>query len=316
MPQIKQDSADKVFKTFPEFSQLTLNDRKRYEALIRDYPPISDLSFGTLMSWWNMLNNPLISQLNGNLVISYWLPGVEDRSGLAVVGTEKLDETICAIFDYQRENDEEAQLVNVPEFVLEHIEHPELFRFDGMRAMDEYIVPVSKFYPLDHFVSFRRHRIRSFLKGVGKENITVKPIDLADRDAQILLRSANKLWTKKGTINDITKMENEAIDRAIFSGNALGLDCVGIFIDGELEAYCIYQLSAHNNYTLFNYFKLNNKIPKLFEYMIYALGKWFSDREVTYVNIDSDLGLPALRAIKLAAGPTNYFRKYKITPAN
>jgi hypothetical protein len=315
MLQIKQNSADKVFKTFPEFSQLTLNDRKEYEKLIRDYPPISDLSFGTLMSWWNMLDNPFISQLYGNLIVSYWLPGTEDRSGLAVIGTEKLDETICTIFDHQREKREEAKLVNVPEFVLEHIEHPELFTFKSMRAMDEYIVPVSKFYPLDHFVSFRRQRIRTFLNAVGKENIVVKAIDLSDRDVQQVLLDANKIWAKKGSVNDVTRAENEAINRAIFSGNALGLDCVGVFIDGELQAFCLYQLSNNKNYVILNYLKVNGKISKLFEYVTFALGKWFTDRELVYVNIDSDLGLPSLRAIKLAAGPINYFRKYKITPA-
>lgn len=315
MPHTTQNSADKVFKTFPEFSQLTLNDRKQFEALTREYPPISDLSFGTLMTWWNMLNNPLISQLNGNLIVSYWLPGVENRSGLAVIGTEKIDETICSIFDHQRENGDTAKLVNVPEFVLEHIEHPELFAFNGMRAMDEYIVPVSKFYPLDHFVSFRRQRIRSFLNIVGKESIAVKAMDLSDRDIQQLLLDGNKIWAKKGSVNDVTKMENEAIDRAIFSGNALGLDCVGLFINDQLEAFCLYQLQNDKNYVILNYLKVNGKIPKLFEYMTFALGKWFTDRELVYVNIDSDLGLPSLRAIKLAAGPVNYFRKYQITPA-
>lgn len=315
MSQTKQDTAGKAFKTFPEFTQLTLNDRKQYEKLIAEYPPISDLSFGTLMSWWNMLNNPLVSQLNGNLIISYWLPGVEDRSGLSIIGTERLDETICMIFDHQRNQGESPRLVNVPEFVLEHLAHPELFNFKGMRAMDEYIVPVSKFYPLDRVVSIRRARIRSFIKNIGQENITVKPVDMGDREIQALMIDRNKIWTKKGSVNDVTKMENEAIHRAILCGDALALDCIGLFVDGELEAFCMYQLPRDKNYVILNYLKVNGKIPKIFEYMTFALGKWFADREVAYVNIDSDLGLPSLRAVKLAAGPVNYFRKYEITPA-
>ena len=315
MSQEKLEVINLPFKTFPEFSKLTLNDRKVFEKAVAEYPPISDLSFGTLMSWFGMLTRPSIAQLHGNLIISYWLPGVEKRSGLAVIGTENLDETICAIFDYQREISDKMQLVNVPEFVLEHLEHPELFDFKAMRSMDEYIIPVSRFYPLNKMLSYRRKRVNTFVKNFGEERITVKAVDLSDKKLQELTVAKSEEWTKKGTVNDVTKMENEALHRAIIDGDAMGFDCVGVFVDGELEAYCIYQLPKDKAYALLNYFKVNGKVPKMLDYAVFAVGKWLSDREVVYANIDSDLGLPSLRAFKLALGPVNYFRKYRITPS-
>jgi len=311
----KQEVSGLPFKTFPEFSKLMLNDRKTFEKVVAGYPPISDLSFGTLMSWYGMLARPSIAQLNGNVVISYWLPGVEKRSGLAVIGTESLDETICTIFDHQRENGDKMELVNVPECILEYVEHPELFDFKGMRSLDEYIIPVSRFYPLNRMLSYRRKRVNTFLKNVGEGNVVIKTVDLSDKQIQEIIIKKTKKWTKKGTVNDVTKMEDEALYRAIIDGDAMGFDCVGIFIDGQLEAYCMYQMPKDKGYVLLNYFKVNGRVPKLLDYVVYALGKWFSDREIVYANVDSDLGLSSLRAFKLALGPVNYFRKYKVTPS-
>jgi hypothetical protein len=315
MDHAKLEVTNLPFKTFPEFSKLTLNDRKVFERVVAEYPPISDLSFGTLMSWFGMLERPSISQLHNNLVISYWLPGVEKRSGLAVIGTENLDETMCTIFDYQREKGDKMELVNVPEFVLEHLEHPELFNFKGIRSMDEYIIPVSRFYPLNRMLSYRRKRVNTFTKNIGAENIAVKLVDLSDRHIQEIMTDNTRVWTKKGTVNDVTKMENAALHRAIIDGDAMGFDCVGVFVRGELEAYCIYQMPKDKNYAFLDYFKVNGKIPKILDYAVYALGKWFADHETVYANIGCDLGLPSLRAFKLTLGPTNYFRKYRITPS-
>lgn len=316
MPHTTQNSADKVFKTFPEFSQLTLNDRKRYEALTRDYPPVMDISFGTLMTWWNELENISISTLNDNIVMSYWFPGDEDVSGLSVIGTNKVDETICTIFDYMRSKGDEPRLINVPEFVLENIEYPEMFNYSNMRYADEYIIPASRFYPLDGMVSFRRHRVKSFLNMIGQENVILRKLDLReDETTQAVLQKAQQ-WTKGGGINNVAQAEQSAFRRAVLHGSFLPFDAVGIFINGELEAVCLYQLPAHDKrYVLLNFFKYNSRVPKLMDYGSFALGKWFAEQGIVYANLDSDLGMPMLRAFKLALGPINYFRKYKITPA-
>lgn len=135
------------FKTFPEFSKLTFDDRKRYESLIAGYPPVSNYSFAGLKLWWDPLGSCAVSLLNDNLVISYWWPGNEKLTGLSVVGTNRIDETICVIFDHMKAKGERARLVHVPEFVLAHLEHPELFILKEERDVNEYIYEVSRFYP-------------------------------------------------------------------------------------------------------------------------------------------------------------------------
>src|SRR5689334_20268559 len=92
----------RAFSTFPEFGRLTLKDKAQYEAYIRDMPPVDDISFSALMGWWNPLDNMSVAELNGNLVVPYWMAGAERHSGLSLIGTENIDQSIATIFDYQR----------------------------------------------------------------------------------------------------------------------------------------------------------------------------------------------------------------------
>lgn len=315
MPKIKQDSADKVFKTFPEFSQLTLNDRKRYEALTREYPPIADLSFGILMTWWNELDNVSIALCNNNLVISYWLPGAEDYCGLSIIGTNKIDETICSIFDRMRQDGQEPCLVNVPEFVIENMQHPELFNFKSMRSLDEYVVSASKFYPLSNMNIFRRNRVKSFVQLFGERNIAARELDLADPDIQNELLDADKLWPKRGLFASTTQMETNAARRAILHGAFMNMQGIGIYVRGELKAYCLFQRPADRRYVILDYFNVDGATPKIIDYLAYSLGRYFAEEGIIFANVDSDWGRADLRAFKLALGPVNYFRKYEITPA-
>lgn len=309
------DSNTKMFKTFPEFSRLTFANKEVYEALIREYLPIADISFAILMLWWNSLDSLAVSLLNDNVVISYWLPGDEKRSGLSIVGTNKIDESLCTIFDYLQAKGDDARMVYVPEFVISHIEHPELFRFIGERSHDEYILSLNKYYPLRHAVSYRRHRVNKFLSKVDESQIAVKSLDLSLEENQQTLLECDAKWPTKGTINELVKISGEAMRNAIINADAVGMENVCLYIGNKPHAYILYQLPADKRYAIFSHAKINYDIPYTFDYMVYAFSRWFIDQGISLINIDCDLGLPMLRMIKLALGPTNYFRKYTITPA-
>lgn len=308
------DNALKAFATFPNFSKLTLKDRERYELLVRDYPPISDITFPILMQWWNSFDSSAISLLNGNIVISYWMPGDEQGSGLSLVGTQNVDESLCDIFDYLHAKNERARLVHVPEFVISHMHHPELFTFEDERTMDEYVVSLSSFYPLDHMIGFRRHRTRKFLESVDEEQLVVRALDLTQSENRQLLFDSVEAWPKKGTVNHPSKLSEEALALSINESTALGVDNLCLFVKGELHAFIMYHLPHDKRYTLLFQAKLSYAFPYLFDYTVYAFARWFSEHDVIYVNLDVDFGMPMLRVVKLALGPQNFFRKYTIEP--
>jgi hypothetical protein len=306
-----------VFKTYPEFSKLTLGDRKKYETLIRGYPPLSDLSFATLMMWWNILDSCAVSILNGNPILSYWLPGDEKVSGLALVGTNEVDRTICAIFDHMRSKGEKPRLVHVPEYVIEHMAYGDLFTIKPERAYDEYILDISKYYPIRGAVSFRRHRVRRFEGRHKPEDLIVKSLNLSDPDSYQMLLDFIERWQGKGVVNNITiNSANDTARYAMQEAGLIGVENVCLFVEGELAGYLLYIEPVDKRYVILCHIVIDNDIPYIFDYLVYAFSRWFFDKGVRYVNIDSDLGLPLARMLKVALGPVNYFRKYTIEPAN
>jgi hypothetical protein len=314
MATIKHSLDDKpagAFKTFPEFSKLTFADKETYEALIAQYPPIASISFTDLITWWNPLNSCAVSELNGNLVISYWLPGAEQQSGLSLLGTHNIDESLCVLFDYFSQRNEKPRVIRVPEFVLSQVQYPELFVSKEEREFGEYVYDISKFYPLNHLISYRRHRVRKFLSQISEDRITIKSLDLSSYNNQRLLLEND--WPRTG-INKIARVEDEAIETSIEHASLLGLENLCLYVDGVLRGYCLYYHPADKRYIIFKHAKVDYEIPRTLDYMIYAFAARYADKGVTYVNLDSDLGLPFLRMFKLALGPSNFFRKYTVEP--
>ncbi len=303
-----------MFKTFPEFSKLTLADKEEFESFTKDFPPIGDISFPTVMLWWNALGGLRIARLNDNLVISYWLPGDDVLSGLALVGTQKVDESICAIFDFQREKGEEPRLVNVPEFVVNSMRYPELFKFYTGRGDDEYVLTLSKFADLERIPLYMRTRVRRFTREEGESNLDVRSIDLSDPASRRLMLQGAREWPLKG-VNDIAKLEREVLPQTITNGHSLGLRCVGLFMDGALQAYCIYYVSRDNRYAIIPHARVNYNVPRIFDYVVHAFSRHFVEQGVEFINIDADSGSLKLRALKLALKPDDFFRKYSIEPA-
>jgi len=309
------DTSASVFKTFPEFSKLRLEDREAYEAFSGNYPPIADIQFYSLMTWWNQLDGPPIATLNGNLVLSYWLPGDETHAGLSLVGTNKVDESICMIFDYLRERGEPVKLVNVPEFVISHIRFPELFSPEEDRRQYEYILSVDKYYPLKNMVNHRRHRVERQLARMGEENMVVRSLDLRTaHNKKLLLDMAHKWWSRN--INNFGKVEREAMAESVQHADELGIQNVCLFIKGELRGFCLYRRSQDKRYVIICHVKATHGALLKYDLMIYLFAKWFAEQGAMYANLNSDEGLLALRMFMLTLGPTNFFRKYTIRPAS
>ncbi|HEV2403097.1 MAG TPA: phosphatidylglycerol lysyltransferase domain-containing protein [Candidatus Saccharimonadales bacterium] len=310
-----RDEAVAAFKVFPQFSKLTFSDRNRYQALVANYPPIANISFPNLMTWWNTLNGVSVSLLEDNLVISYWAPGMEELSGLSLVGVNNVDQVLCTIFDHLAQRGEQARIVHVPEFVIEHMHHPELFSFHEERRMDEYIYVLSKFFPSHRIVDFRQRHIKKFLAAIDEEQISVRSLELGEKQNRRLLLDSVGNWKRPGVINNFARHNDEALRIAITRAEELGLDNICLFINGQLHGYVLYHVPTDKRYVVMIYARINNELPHTFDYTAYRFAKWFLEQGFSYINLESDLGLPLLRTIKLALGPTNFFRLYTVKPA-
>jgi hypothetical protein len=303
-----------VFNQFPEFSKLAYKDKHAYEAFIAQYPPISDIAFPTLMTWRNQLDSLSISILNDNLVISYWLPGDEKHSGLSLIGTNKVNESIATIFDHLRGQNQPVRLVHVPEFTMGYIEHPAMLTFTHEPEYDECILEVGRYYPLQRDVPHRQRKVKQFISEIGEKNIAVRCLDLVSRNNRELLLATTKKWLSQGVINKHVLMEMEAMKAALLHAEELGLEAMGIWIRDELAGFSIYQLPADRQYVILCHLKIDQSISRMFEFALYAHAKYFADKGITLVNIENDWALPHLKATRLILRPADFFRKYIVEP--
>jgi len=303
-----------MFKTFPEFTKLTSKDREEYEAYVKHFPPVSDIAFPSLMLWWDGVGETAVSVLNDNLVISYWIPGDEAHSGLSLIGSNKVDESICVIFDYLRDRGERPRLVNVPDFVIDNLRYPELFQFKTDGGDDEYIISLQRFARIEQLPQHMRISIRKFVRAFGEDALQVKNLNLRLEHNRQLLQDTSEQWPLKG-VNNMTKRGREVFPLSVQKGPHLGMRCAGLFVHGELEAYCLYFHTNDKRYVTLAHARVNYEIPRIFGYMVHALANHLVGSGARFANIYSDNGSLKMRAIKIALRPDHFFRKYSIEPA-
>ena len=301
-----------VFKAFPEFTRLELEHRAAYEKYVQDLPPIGDVQFFSLMTWWDTLDGVRVATLNGNLVVQYWRPGDEKHSGLSLIGNNKIDESLCAIFDHLRELGQPVKLVNVPELVINAIEYPDLYNFYADRLYDEYVMSVASFYPLDNLKGVRRRRAERLLKKYG-DSLRVEELDLAKQENRDLLVSTGRAWWWKN-INNFGRIGLESMCKLIGDHDTFGIRNICVFAGDELLGYCLFRQTSDKACAIVPHVRATHSSTIGFELVGYLLGKWFDEHGIERCNLTQDWGSPRLRMFMMTLGPTSYFHKYTIEP--
>ncbi len=273
-------NAAQTFNTFPKFSKLTYADREKYEDLIKDFPPLAICSFPVLMTWWNQMDGLRISQLNGNLVYSYWIPGVDSISGLSILGNRHIDDTICTIFDHMVQKGEKPQLVHVPEFVISNMQYPDLFEFEEERAHDECILTLEGLSKLENIPPFQKAKIQRFIINYESKGSFTKELDLGIESNREQILELAEAWRDRGGYNSIYKSEQESFEDAVMHFDELGLECIAVFIDGQIHGFVFYSCPQDEDYVLLNYARFSYDIPFLFEYCAYAFAKYFAKARI------------------------------------
>lgn len=307
-----------MFTAFPEFSSLDIAHKDAYDKVISTYPPLSDLSFTTLMMWWNLDDALGVSSLNGNILFSYSAPDDAASSGISLAGTTDVDETIEIVFAELARQGLEKRLVHVPDFVIAEIRSKDKFQIIEERDYDEYVLPVKSLYPLVNIPEHTtRRKISKFVREAGgEENIRVASLDMERSDNRELLIECYKRWPAKSTHGGDQDWELAVIRKALENAQAWGIYNKCLFVKGEMVAFVLYQISAAGSCMILNHLRVNYAVPYAFIYMIYVCAAEAATMGVASVNMEMDLGIPGLRFFKSHIAPFNLLRKYTILPQN
>ncbi len=302
------------FKTFPEFSKLTLADRDYYENFMSKFPPTIQFSFPALMLWWSVIDDCLVSELNGNLVFSFWVPGMEEDSGLSVLGDNRIDETICEIFDHQKSVGQAARIVHIPDFVIRNCKYPDMFRFASEPNYDEPVISVKDFSSVDGLPLAKRRHVRSYFVEFDEKDIEVKSIDIDKALNKETLANLIDVWAPAGPLNDYARYEELGLRKAIELGSDICMDCIGLYINGLLHSFFMYQMIDNSKQVNMGYTRFSYQYPHLVDLSLHEFAKWLENNGVEFVNLDSDLGLELLRTIKVSLAPSRFVRMYTVNP--
>lgn len=306
-----------MLPTFPDFRPLSLADKKLYDQLVAEYPPLADISFATLHIWWNLEKQLSVSTLNGNLVINYHLPFDRRNSGYCLIGTHRVDESLEAIFQDLKKRGRSPRLVHVPEFVIKKIRHRGSFSLTEELDYNEYILDAYELAKLEGSLHrSTRREINHFLKDVGSRKLSIRPLDLEKPGAADELYKTLMKWdASHPSKNDPDHAENLAIKAALEQAVDLELEHLGLYVDDVLHAFLLYHRPAEKEYYLMNHLRTSHEIPYMFDFMIHHLASQALQNDVRYLNIEMDLGIENLRSHKMRLRPVEFFRKYTVRPA-
>lgn len=304
-----------MFEKFPQTAPLLPIHKDAYDSFIEKFAPHSDLSFGTLMIWWNLNDDLEIAELNDNIVLTYTDPFAEMKRRFTLLGTNKIDESIQTIFSYQRSHGLEVGLHMTPDYTVQALKNPEGVIIEDDIDNTDYILSTKRTAELeDSTISRTRRKVRQFLREANGE-VEVRGLSIHGIRDKIRLINDLHMWDDVyGTENDRGRYEGIAINRALLLSDLIGTYCLGVFVQGKLEAFALYHQPPQVNYTIVNHLKTSNHYPHLFDFVLHMLAQRLQDEGIEYMNIEQDLGIPGLRFHKEGLRPTERLKKFNVLP--
>jgi hypothetical protein len=302
---------------FPDFMPLSLEHKDMYNQLVADYPPFSDISFTNLHIWWNLDGKLAASHLNSNLVLNYSLPFDPEHSGLGLIGTHRIDESLRTIFEYLNKQGRAAKVVNVPEFTIKKIERPQDYVIREEPDFHEYIMSARQLAELaggDH--SRTRRKVQRFKRETEDLDIQVHPLRLASPEVRQNIMKVIKDWHQKyPSQNDPERLEEQALENTLALAPHLETKSLGVFIGGRLQALALFHMTPDKNHYIINHLKVDYQYPYIFDFMTTQIAALAVKNGVEFLNMEMDLGMEGLRQHKMGLRPVMFYKKFTVEPS-
>ncbi|MDB5184185.1 MAG: hypothetical protein JWO07_866 [Candidatus Saccharibacteria bacterium] len=298
---------------FPEFTPINLDNRDSYDDAVSNHPAYSNLSFPSMQIWNNFDGTLAAARHNDNLVIDYSVPLDEENSGLSVIGTSDVDNSLNTVFDHLRTTGQEPKIVHVPEFVVSNITDADMFEIVEEPDYNEYILDSQALATLEgpDFGRIRR-KVGKFHREIDGYEIQVGAIDMSSDPAKAEVMEHVKRWVEaKDSGNDPDKTEFVALDRTLGLANELGMQGMELRLSGKLAGILLYH-KPHDDSYIVNHLRVDYSHPFIFDYMTHAFAKIAVQNNIPRINFEMDLGIEGLRRHKVGLRPIEMFKQYLI----
>jgi hypothetical protein len=301
-----------MIPVFPEFKKLDFTDREYIEKINKRYKPYSDFNFTSLWAW-DIENEVLISELNGNIVVRF-LDYLTLKPFYSFLGTNETTDTVEKLLALCKKENLDTKLKLIPEDSALMVDSSK-FKIEEDRDHFDYILDNEKLkdynYPgLGGHASFKKRLI-----DMHSADLTAKILDVRDPSSQEAVISLNELWIK----NKVTENKDvfpDAEDKAMkkFFHMEKQEDkflLTGVFFKDKMVAFTIDELLA-NDYSIRHFMKGDSGFKGLYSYLISESSNFLVSLGKRHTNIEQDLGLPNLRQSKKSYQPAHFLKKYSI----
>lgn len=293
---------------FPNFEKLSLNHRQEIDAVLKTYPPYSDVNFVGMYEY-DTQDRTRVCMLKNSLVfiLTDYITG-EDR--ITFVGLDETDVITETLLEYASENTKSKCLKLIPEIAINAITSKDRYLFTEDENNFDYIIDVKDMLSLS---GRRWHGVRKELSHfVRNYEYQFTQIELNDRTILKQVVDLCVLWAKqKGESKEETEVEFEALNRSLTFANDPDHFAFGLYIDGKMIGFSINQ-AVHDGYYIGHFGKADLNYPGAYKIIEYECAKFFDNKGYRYLNLEQDLGIPGLRIAKSGWNPVFYLKKYTV----
>ncbi len=305
---------------FPDFRDLTLEDRSILHPLFQELQPeISDRCFTNLFMWQPFYNIRL-SRLNGNIILFASSSSTPEKQFFfPPVGSREVMETIQDCMDYLKEIGAEPIIRRAPEdFVTVNEEGLRAFDVQGDEDISDYI------YRAEDLITLKGRRYngqRNFISRFKKRfDYTIEEINPSNADECIQfcnwwLDEKLQAFQKRNmpeTASVFLRAEVQATNKILQHFKVLKLTGMLVRIQGKAAGITIGEL-LNREMAVIHVEKCDHSYLGLSQFINQEFCRrfWSGCR---FVNRMEDLGIPSLRKAKIALGPHHMARKFNILP--
>lgn len=295
---------------FPDFKKLELVDKEEIEKFTSNFLPYSDFNFVSMWSW-NIKDEIRISQLYGNLIVRFtdYITGEQVYSFL---GNKNLNETVEELLNLSKKEGLKLVLKLVPEASIAGLDEKR-FKIKEDRDHFDYIYHIDDLKNMEggKFAK-KRNQVATFLKNYPSAEARL--IDLKDINVQGSVINLSIEWLKLKIEKEkvFESHEEVAINRLLLATNVAELIGVGIFVDGNLAAFLISELTE-SGYVVAHASKVNKAFVGINSFLLKKNAEILASFRKEFFNYEQDLGLENLRDAKMRFRPNSFLKKYQLT---
>lgn len=298
---------------FPKFKKIELSDREDVEAHTKKYQPYSDFNFTSLWAW-DINNERMISELNGNLVVRFTDYQTQELF-FSFLGAREVEKTVQELLSHAKDVGIPPVLRLVPEIIINEIDRPQ---FNIVRDFDNfdyiYLVPLlSKMYGKAY--KSRRVPAGKFLQEQPSARFEIR--NLSDPVIQESMTSVIRSWEKKKNLERKEcefEHEDAAIKRLFEMSLSHDMTVGAIFVGDAMRAFTIEEIVPHK-YSIGHFWKTSGICTGEYDFLAQKTAQYLEDKGIVYWNWEQDLGKENLRSSKRSYRPSDFLKKYQVSLA-